>query len=250
MSLQALPAIPMIGVGDDLVAIILDSLEVADTKLRDGDVLVIAQKIISKAEGRMIDLRDVTPSTRATELAEECGKDPRVIELILGESSEIVRHREGVIIVRNKQGLVLANAGIDASNVPQQDDSENVLLLPENPDRSAESIRVALEAAVSKRLAVIITDSLGRAWREGTVGTAIGVSGLSALVDLRGDLDLFGRELQVSQIGLADSCAAAAEILMGEGAQARPVVLVRGVGMPGAGSAQDLIRSKELDLFR
>ncbi len=250
LSLQALPGLPMVAEGDDLVHLISDSLSAAKMTLCDGDIVVIAQKIVSKIEGRMVDLRDVVPSASALALAEECGKDARIVELILSEAVGIVRHKEGVIIARNRQGLVLANAGIDASNVPQQGNSENVLLLPKDPDGSADRIRFGLEAVGAARIAVIITDSLGRAWREGTLGTAIGVSGLSALVDLRGDLDLYGRELKVSQIGLADACAAAAEILMGEGDQAQPVVLLRGVAMPGTGSARDLIRPKELDLFR
>ena len=240
----------MVAEGDDLVHLIFDSLSVAKISLRDGDVVVIAQKIVSKAEGRMVDLRDVIPSAPAQALAQECDKDARIVELILSEAAEIVRHKGGVIIARNHQGLVLANAGIDASNVPPPGDREHVLLLPKDPDGSADRIRLGLEAAGAATIAVIITDSLGRAWREGTVGTAIGVSGLSALVDLRGDLDLYGRELQVSQIGLADACAAAAEILMGEGDQAQPVVLLRGVAMLGSGSARDLVRPKELDLFR
>ncbi len=235
-----------IGEGDDLCAIVLESLAREGEALAAGDILVLAQKIVSKAEGRLVRLDSVTPSARADALAAETAKDPRVVELILRESREIVRTRPGLIIARHRLGYVLANAGIDASNVG----AGRVLLLPEDPDRSCAEIRAGLGRRSGIAPGVIINDSLGRAWRLGTTGAALGVSGIAALKDMRGNPDMFGRPLQVSEIGLADEIAAAASIVMGQAAEARPVALVRGLACPpGDGRGADLIRPVELDLF-
>ncbi|MEI9984729.1 MAG: coenzyme F420-0:L-glutamate ligase [Aliidongia sp.] len=251
LELSALSGLPRIAQGDDLPAIILAGLEAADLRLESGDVLVIAQKIVSKAEGRLVRLDQVEPSPKARELAAIAGKDPRVVELVLAESRAILRCQPGVIIVEDRRGLVLANAGIDASNVASEQDAETVLLLPEDPDASADRLRAALERAATCSLGVVINDSIGRAWRNGTVGTAIGVSGLPGLLDLRGTPDLFGRVLKSTEIGLADELAAAASLIMGQADEGRPVVLAR--GLPYArrdGSAAELQRPKSMDMFR
>ncbi len=246
--LTALPGIPIIAAGDDLAAIIIKALRDADLALAAGDVLVLAQKIVSKAEGRSIDLVTITPSPRAIALAKETGKDARIVELILEESTEVLRHRPGVLIVAHKLGLVLANAGIDRSNV---DGGEHVLLLPRDPDRSCEELRRAIAAATGVEIGVVIIDSIGRAWRNGTIGTAIGVAGLPGLLDLRGAPDLFGRPLETTEVGLADELAAAASLVMGQAGEGTPVVLARGLRYGRRdGTASELIRAREKDLFR
>ncbi len=238
--------------GDDLVRVILDGLAASGERLRDRDVLVLAQKIVSKAEGRSVRLADVTPSARARELAPQCDKDPRLVELILSEAAEVLRVRPGVIVVAHRLGFVLANAGIDRSNVaPDTDAAERVLLLPRDPDGSARTLREALRVATGADVGVIINDSLGRAWRAGTVGTALGVAGLPALADLRGQPDLFQRALQTSELGFADEIAAAASLLMVQADAGRPIVLVRGLEFDRrTGSGAELIRRRELDMFR
>ena len=238
--------------GDDLVRLIRDGLAASGEVLRDGDVLVLAQKIVSKAEGRSVRLADVTPSARAHELAPQCDKDPRLVELILSEAAEVLRVRPGVIVVVHRLGFVLANAGIDRSNVgPDTDAVERVLLLPRDPDGSARALREALRAATGADVAVIINDSLGRAWRNGTIGTALGAAGLPALADLRGQPDLFQRALQTTEVGLGDEIAAAASLLMGQADEGRPIVLVRGLRFERrSGSGAELIRRRELDMFR
>lgn len=246
--LRPLRGIPRVGKGDDLVEIALVGLEKSDERLCDGDVLVFAQKIVSKSEGRAVNLDDVMPSARALELANETGKDARLVELILQESSEVLRHRPGLLIVVHRLGFVLANAGIDRSNVGSGD---QVLLLPANPDGSAAKIRKDLRKRTGRDVAVLIIDSIGRAWRQGTVGTAIGGSGLPALLDLRGRPDLYGRPLESTDIGLADELAAAASLAMGQADEGLPIVLARGVPYDRRdGSARDLLRPKESDLFR
>jgi coenzyme F420-0:L-glutamate ligase/coenzyme F420-1:gamma-L-glutamate ligase len=246
--LTAVPGIPMIAAGDDLAAIIVKALRDADLALAAGDVLVLAQKIVSKAEGRSVDLATVTPSPRAVALAEETGKDFRVVELILAESTEVLRHRPGVLIVAHKLGLVLANAGIDRSNV---DGREHVLLLPGDPDRSCAELRRAIAAGTGVEAGVVTIDSIGRAWRNGTIGTAIGVAGLPGLLDLRGTPDLFGRPLETTEVGLADELAAAASLVMGQAGEGTPVVLARGLRYGRRdGTASELIRVREKDLFR
>jgi coenzyme F420-0:L-glutamate ligase/coenzyme F420-1:gamma-L-glutamate ligase len=249
VGIAALAGIPHVRPGDDIADIILQGLASSGMALQRGDIVVIAQKIVSKAEGRMVDLRSVMPSARATELAAEVDKDPRLVEMILRESTEVVRHRKGVLVVAHRNGTVLANAGIDASNVAGDD--HHVLLLPQDCDRSCREIRARLAKATGIEPGVIIIDSLGRAWRNGTVGVALGAAGLSALLDLRGAPDLFGRGLRSTQVGIADEIAAAASLLMGQADEGTPVVLLRGLQLPdGAGSAADLHRPRELDLFR
>ena len=246
VDLRALPGIPMVKPGDDLARLIGEGLARAGLELRAGDVIVVAQKIVSKAEGRTVDLATVTPSARAVELAAEVQKDPRLVELILSESVRVVRSRPNVLIVEHRLGFVMANAGIDQSNVAPQDGVERALLLPVDPDGSAEALRAKLSAS-----AVVIIDSFGRAWRRGTVGIAIGAAGLPALLDLRGNPDLFGRILQVSISGFADEIAAAASLVMGQGDEAQPVVLVRGLTWSApANPAAVLVRPAAEDMFR
>ena len=251
LTLTALPDIPLIQAGDDLARIILDSIAAADLGLQDGDLLVLAQKIVSKAEGCEARLSEVTPSARALELAAESQKDPRFVEVVLRDSREVLRVRPGTLIVEHRLGFVCANAGVDRSNVAQPGDDERLLRLPLDPDGSCARLRERLQAASGARLGVIINDSHGRAWRNGTVGVALGSAGVPSLLDLRGHPDLFDYALQITQVGLADEIAAAASLLMGQADEGRPVVLVRGV--PYAmreGNAQELIRPRELDLFR
>ena len=252
MSLAALAGIPLVRPGDDIAALILHGLASSGLALQRGDVLAVAQKIVSKAEGRQVDLRTVTPSARALSLAAEVDKDPRLVELILSESTEVVRHRKGVLVVAHRSGTVLANAGIDASNVgPGGSDDNHVLLLPEDCNRSCREIRARLAARTGIEAGVLIVDSLGRAWRNGTIGVALGAAGMPALLDLRGRPDLFGRKLRTTQIGIADEIAAAASLLMGQADEGTPVVLIRGLELPAAdGSAGELIRDRALDLFR
>ena len=250
--LQPLVGVPEVGPGDDLAAIVLAAVRVTACALRDRDVLVIAQKIVSKAEGRAVFLDAVTPSARAVTLAAEVDKDPRLVELILGESTRVVRQRPGVLIVEHRSGVVLANAGIDASNVAPEGARERVLLLPEDADRSCANLRRALAQRADVDVGVIVNDSVGRAWRLGTAGIALGASGFVALVDLRGQPDRHGHPLQVSEVAAADELAAAASLMMGQGDQGTPIVLARGVpyGVGAEGAARDLLRPAELDLFR
>ena len=246
--LRPLRGIPSIAAGDNLAAIALAGLQESDERLREGDVLVFAQKIVSKAEGRAVDLASVVPSTRALKLANETDKDARLVELILRESSEVLRHRPGLLIVVHRLGFILANAGIDRSNVGGGD---HVLLLPVDPDASAARIREDLRAKTGLDVAVMIIDSIGRPWRMGTIGTAIGVSGIPALLDLRGHPDLHGRLLESTEIGLADELAAAASLAMGQADEGTPIVLARGVPYARReGSARELLRPKDMDLFR
>ncbi|MGI9309067.1 MAG: coenzyme F420-0:L-glutamate ligase [Gammaproteobacteria bacterium] len=249
LSLYAAENLPLVAAGDDLVALIATAFEGQQLALENGDIVVIAQKIISKAEGRGVRLSSIAPSPQAEALAAATEKDPRVVELILQESDEIVRSRPGVIIAAHKSGIVLANAGIDRSNVDS--DPDWVLLLPENADRSAGAIRDGLQQHFGVRLGVVIADSVGRAWRMGTTGMALGSAGVEALENLRGNQDMFGRELQVSEHALADSVASAAELLLGEGQEGTPVVVLR--GLSSGTSKQDcssLIRPKADDMFR
>lgn len=252
LEITALPGIPLVKPGDDLAALIVTALDRAEIALRAGDALVIAQKVVSKAEGRYAVLAEVDPRPEALDLAQKTGKDARVVELILRECVRVVRHRPNLLIVQHKHGYVLANAGIDASNVePDPTLGERVLLLPEDPDRSCTALRDSLRAATGVAPTVIINDSLGRAWRRGTVGTAIGAAGLTALLDLRGQPDLFGREMLVSQVGLADELAAAASLVQGEAAEGTPVAHIRGLAPEQTDQrAAELIRDEQEDLFR
>jgi coenzyme F420-0:L-glutamate ligase / coenzyme F420-1:gamma-L-glutamate ligase len=251
LNLTALSGLPTIAAGADLAALIAAAASRSAISFQNGDVLVVAQKIVSKAEGRRIRLADVTPSPRARALAPEVDKDPRLVELILQESREVLRARPGVIVVVHRLGFVLANAGIDASNVESESGDEAVLLLPADPDRSAEELRRQLQARTGAALGIVINDSFGRAWRLGTVGTAIGVAGLPALIDLRGTLDRSGRALRITEIGAADELAAAASLLMGQAGEGRPVIHARGFPYPlRPGKASELLRPVQLDLFR
>lgn len=244
---------PLIHPGYNLPELILQALERVGISLQDGDILVLAQKIVSKAQGRLVNLATVTPSKQALALEGETGKDPRLLELVLQESNAVLRTRPGSIIVEHRLGFVCANAGIDHSNVAGEGNlaEEWVLLLPEDPDAAALEIRQHLEAASGARLGVLIIDSHGRAWRLGTVGVAIGLSGLPGLVDMRGQPDLFGYTLRITQVGAADELAAAASLLMGQAAEGTPVVHVRGFPYPLCeGSLREILRPKDQDLFR
>ena len=248
LSLLGLEGMGEVGEGDDLAALLLKALARAQTTLRAGDALVLAQKIVSKSEGRAVRLESVSPSPEARHLAAQAGKDARVMELVLRETQALLRVRPGVVVVEDVRGLVLANAGIDASNVSPAGDT--VLLLPLDPDASARRLRAALARATGIAPAVLIIDSIGRAWRQGTVGTAIGVAGMEALQDLRGHPDMFGRPLQTSELGLADELAAAASLVMGQADERCPAVLARGLAFAGDGTARDLLRPKAQDMFR
>jgi coenzyme F420-0:L-glutamate ligase/coenzyme F420-1:gamma-L-glutamate ligase len=251
LSLFAIDSIPEVRPGDSVARLIVDAARRTDAALAPGDVVVVAQKIVSKAEGRIVELASVTPSPRAIETAAACRKDPRLVELVLRESTDIVRCVPDVLIVRHRLGFVVANAGIDQSNLEGADG--RALLLPEDPDRSAETIRREVAAAIGYAPAVIINDSFGRPWRMGIAGTAIGCAGIAALVDMRGSTDRFGRVLQVTQIAAADELAAAASLLMGQGSEGRPVVVVRGVSaalLAAPSPATTLVRPSTQDLFR
>jgi len=250
IELFSLPDIPHVQPGDDITALIVAALASAGYSLEDGDIVVIAQKIISKAEGRLINLNDVTPGERALEVATLTQKDPRLVELILGESDEISRMRPGVLIVRHRLGFTSANAGIDRSNVgPEME--EVVILLPEDPDESAAGLRQAILERSGASVAVLIVDSHGRPFRLGTVGVAIGAAGLPTLWDRRGERDLYGYELRHTEVGTANEVATAASLLMGQAAEGVPVVVVRGLKLPESdGNASDLVRPKGLDLYR
>ncbi len=247
--MQPLTGLPRVEPGDDLTALLLPRLR--EWNVDNHDILVIAQKIVSKAERRFVNLSDVTPSHRAEQLAREVDKDPRLVELILSQSRRVVRYRKGTLIVEHKLGFIHANAGIDHSNIPQNQRSEMVLLLPEDPDASARQIHLAIKKTLAINVGVIINDSAGRAWRYGVVGMAIGAAGLPCLVDLRGERDLYGNALTTTEAGIADELAAAASLLMGQAAQGIPAVLIKGVELNGPDqNSSALIRAAEKDLFR
>jgi coenzyme F420-0:L-glutamate ligase / coenzyme F420-1:gamma-L-glutamate ligase len=249
LALMAPDGLPEVRPGDDLGRLIAASLDHEGHVLQAGDVVVVAQKIVSKSEGRLRKLSQYQATARAVELAAICGKDPRHVEAVLQESRAVLRCRPGVLVVEDVRGFVMANAGIDASNVAGDD--ETILLLPLDPDVSAQQLRARLQQDSGVPLGVVINDSWGRAWRRGTVGTALGVAGLPGLLDLRGTPDRMGRRLATTEIGLADEVAAAASVLMGQAGEGRPVVVVRGVPYERRdGSARELIRSPAQDLFR
>ena len=251
VSLTAIPGVPSVHPGDDVAALLADAMEIAAMSPRDGDVLVVTHKIVSKAENRYRTLAEVEPSARARELAEVTGKDAAVVELILSESREVVRARPGLIISEHRCGIVMANAGIDQSNVADAGGLARVLLLPEDADSSSAAIREAFAARFDVRIGVVVSDSVGRAWRNGIVGLALGAAGLPALRDLRGRPDREGRALEVTQVGFADAIASAAQLLMGEADEGLPAVLVRGLEWHEAPlPAAALIREREQDLFR
>ena len=249
LTLHPLTGIPLVEAGDDLARLLLDAIDAEGLQLEDGDILVIAQKIVSKSEDRQVNLDDVTPSSRAIELAQQVDKDPRLVELILAESSEVIRTAPGVIIVRHRLGIVSANAGIDQSNIDHAD-GEYALLLPLDPDDSAHKLQATLVEQTGTRIGIIISDSMNRPWRLGTLGYAIGCAGVKVLDDRRGDSDIFGRELKVTLSNRADSIASAATLLMGETSEKVPAVLVRGLPIDdGNQLARDCIRPVDQDLF-
>jgi coenzyme F420-0:L-glutamate ligase/coenzyme F420-1:gamma-L-glutamate ligase len=251
LRLVALPDFPQVTRGDDLAAFTAAALTRAGLALCADDVLVFAQKVISKAEGRQIDLTDVAPSARALDLAQTVQKDPRLVELVLRESRRIVRSAKDVLIVEHRLGLTMANAGIDQSNVADPAGGEFALLLPEDPDASAARLRDRLYMLTGCEPGVLISDSFGRPWRVGTVGVAIGCAGFPATLDLRGQTDLFGRPLRVTVVGHADEIASAASALMGQASEGYPVILVRGLALRAAHQpAAALIRPQQQDLFR
>ena len=251
LTLSALSGIKLIEPGDDIGAITVAALQANGLVPEEGDVLVVAQKIVSKAEGRYVDTATVQPSERALSLAAEVDKDPRFVEVVLSEAKRVVRYRPGLLIVEHRLGFVMANAGIDHSNIAAEAGVERVLLLPVDPDGSAHALRQHLMDAFGMGIGVIISDSFGRAWRKGTVGVALGAAGLPALIDLRGHPDLFGRELMVTETGFADEIAAAAGLLMGQADEAVPIVLVRGLAWSAPDQpAAALVRPAEHDLFR
>jgi len=251
VTLTAVHGLPLIEPGNDLGAILIDGIRRAGIAPRDRDVLVIAQKIVSKAEGRYVELRGVVPSARAVELAGIVQKDPRVVEIILSEAQEIVRYRKDVLIVAHRLGFVTANAGVDQSNIDHRDGNERVLLLPVNPDASCAVLKNRLDAAFAADLGVVINDSFGRAWRNGVVGVALGAAGLPSLQNRIGSPDLFGRALRVTEVAFADEIAAAASMSMGQGNEGLPLVHVRGLDWnEPSRNAATLLRPKEQDLFR
>jgi coenzyme F420-0:L-glutamate ligase/coenzyme F420-1:gamma-L-glutamate ligase len=249
--MSVVPDMPLLAPGDDLGAIIISSMEKAGLCPDDGDIIVVAQKVVSKAQGRYVDLATVVPSTRARKLAAEVEKDPRLVEVILSESVRVVRQRPGVLIVEHRAGYVMANAGVDRSNVDASAGEEPVLLLPDDSDAAAEGLRAQIGGHFGKRLGVVVNDSFGRPWRRGTVGVALGAAGIAALDDRRGQLDLNGNALRVTEPALADEVAAAASLLMGQGYERNPVVLVSGFAVADAPvPASALIRPPAEDLFR
>ena len=248
LTLIAVEDIPLVTPGDDVAKLIIDALDNAGENLDSGDILVIAQKIISKAEDRYVDLASVTPSNEAIALADKVDKDPRLVELILRESKEVVRFRMGVLIVEHRLGFIHANAGIDQSNIEGED---RALLLPEDPNTSARQLQKQFKQHYQANIGIIINDSSGRAWRKGITGYAIGCAGIRPLLDLIGEDDLYGRKLQVTQVAIADELASAASFLMGQSGEAIPVVLIRGAQVETSNDgANVLLRDRSEDLFR
>ncbi len=242
---------PLVAPGDDLFAVIRDAVDAAGLTIEQGDVLVLAQKIVSKAEGRYRRLSSVVVSDQAKALAAEADKHPGQVQLILDESREVLRVRPGVIIVEHRNGYVHANAGIDRSNIPNEDGDPQVLLLPEDSDASARTLRQAIKDHYGVEMALIINDSAGRAWRNGTMGFALGCSGIEPVSDLVGKADLYSRPLEVTEVAVADELAAAASFIMGQASEGCPLVIVRGADYRSAetGSAS-LLRDRKMDMFR
>ena len=251
VNLTAIPVIPLVKPGDDLAALLIEALDGAAIVPGDHDIVVVAQKIVSKAEDRYVDLAGVSPSERARSLAKAVDKDPRLVEVILSESEDVVRYKPGVLVVAHRLGLVLANAGIDVSNLDPKPGGERVLRLPDDPDASAAALKARLDTRYAIDLGIVISDSVGRAWRNGTVGIALGTAGLPALLDLVGRADLYGRPLQVTQTGFADELASAASLLMGQANEGLPAVIINGLAWDAPEvSARALQRPKDQDLFR
>lgn len=250
LSLSGVPGIPLIAPGDDLGAIIVAAMDRAGLVCVDGDIVVVAQKVVSKAQGRFVDLATVTPSARALKIAADTDRDARLVEVILSESVNILRSDKRALVVEHRDGFIMANAGVDRSNV-RPGDGGTVLLLPLDPDGAAAALRATLEAHFGKTLGVVINDSFGRPWRRGTTGVALGAAGMPALNDLRGQPDLFGRVLEVSEVAFADEIAAAASLVMGQADEACPVVLLSGLPVQTQNfPARTLLRPRADDLFR
>lgn len=250
LTLNALAGLPMIKPGDDLAALLIESMRRMQIVPQDKDVIIVAQKVVSKAEGRFVDLKTVLPSSRATAVAGEVNKDARLVEVILSEAAEIIRQKRDVLIVAHRLGFIMANAGVDQSNVAGEDD-DKALLLPRDPDASAAALKARLDREFGVDLAVIINDSFGRPWRFGVVGVALGAAGLPVLRDMVGVPDLFGRKMRVTEIAIADEIAGAASLLMGQGAEGIPAVHLQGFTWTEAPApAAALLRPKEEDLFR
>ena len=251
LTITPLGGMPPVRPGDDLSGLLIAALEQSSLAPRNQDILAVTQKIVSKAEGRYLDLTTVEPSLRARELAAATKKDPHLVEAILSESTEVLRAAPNVLIAATRHGIVLANAGIDQSNLEAEDHGRRVLLLPQDPDTSARRIKDRIDAHFQVDIGVIVTDSAGRAWRLGTVGLAIGAAGVPALLDLRGEKDMTGRPLEVTEVGFADGVAAAAVLMMGEAAEGWPAALVRGMTWRApARPASALVRPRHEDLFR
>ncbi|MEM7403657.1 MAG: coenzyme F420-0:L-glutamate ligase [Pseudomonadota bacterium] len=249
LSVWSLAEFPEISPGDDLIGILCEALAKSDRPLANHDIIIVAQKIVSKAEDKFRRLSDVTPSDDARELAMRCGdKDPRLVELVLQDSRGIVRTGPGILIAQHRSGHIMANAGIDRSNV--RGDEDTVLLLPDDPDRWCREFAEALYERFALRIGVVMADSFGRPWRLGTAGVAIGAAGLTARLDVRGQPDRFGRPLETTEIGIADEIASAASLVMGQTDAGLPVCILRGLELAGDGSASDLLRPQEKDLFR
>lgn len=251
VSLWPLTGLPSIRPGDDLAGLLAAAIDRSTILPNPGDIVVVTSKIVAKAEGRYVDLAAITPGARAQELAGLTGKDARLVEVILGQSREVVRATPHVIIVETRGGLILANAGVDQSNLGAEDKDRRVLLLPEDPDASALKLKQKLDERFVSDIGVIVSDSVGRPWRLGTVGLAIGAAGVPALWDRRGEKDMTGRLLEVTEVAFADAVAVAAVLAMGEGAEGTPAALVRGyrAGAPPR-PASALLRPRQEDLFR
>ncbi len=247
LELTALDGFPLIEPGEPLLPAVLQALEQNGIELQSDDILVLAQKIVSKSENRFARLSDTVPSQQAKELALTCDKDPRMVQLVLNESSQVIRASRGVLIVRHKLGHVMANAGLDQSNIGNDEDL--FLLLPENPDRSAQQLRNAIREETGVTIGIVICDSFGRPWRMGTTGVCIGCAGIHAVQDQRGETDLFGKILQVTMPANGDEIAAAASLIMGEASEGTPIVHIRGMNISGEGNSSALIRPLEEDLF-
>ncbi|MFL6799130.1 MAG: coenzyme F420-0:L-glutamate ligase [Xanthobacteraceae bacterium] len=251
LKLIGIPGIPLIRPGDDIVALLLVALANASLSLHDGDVLVIAQKIVSKSQGRYVCLDQLQPSADAVDMARRTGKPPALVQAVLSQSTRVVRAAANVLIVEQVDGFIVANAGIDRSNAEPGQEGERVLLLPHAPDETAAELRADFAQRCGKEFAIIISDSFGRPWRRGTVGVALGAAGVCSLLDLRGEMDLYGRPLQTSEVALADQIAAAASLVMGESKEGIPAVLVRGLQASGPDlPARTLLRDAQNDLFR
>jgi coenzyme F420-0:L-glutamate ligase/coenzyme F420-1:gamma-L-glutamate ligase len=251
VTIEAVAGVPAVHAGDDVASVLAGALRAQRLTPRRRDILVVTQKIVSKAEGRYLDLADLVPSERALALAAATNKDARLVEAVLTQTQEVIRAAPNVLIVATRGGLVLANAGIDQSNLDAHEGGQRVLLLPEAPDRAARTIKARIDTEFATEIGVIISDSVGRAWRLGTVGLAIGAAGVPSLWDRRGERDLSGRALQVTEVAFADAVAAAAVLVMGEAAEGTPAALVRGLDWQAPERpAADLIRPKAMDLFR